>query len=60
MAEICRRVDGLPLAIELAAARVRLLSPQALASRLDQRFSVLTGQIGCYSLTLCMGGSSQP
>ena len=43
IAEICRRLDGLPLAIELAAARVRLLPPQALASRLDQRFSVLTG-----------------
>ncbi len=43
VAEISRRLDGLPLAIELAAARVRLLPPQALASRLDQRFSVLTG-----------------
>ena len=43
VAEICRRLDGLPLAIELAAAKVRLLPPQALASRLDQRFSLLTG-----------------
>jgi predicted ATPase/class 3 adenylate cyclase len=43
VAEICRRLDGLPLAIELAAARIRLLLPQALLSRLDQRFSVLTG-----------------
>jgi predicted ATPase len=43
VAEICRRLDGLPLALELAAARVRLLSPQALAARLDQRFSLLTG-----------------
>jgi len=43
VAEICRRLDGLPLAIELAAARVRLLPPQALASRLNHRFSVLTG-----------------
>jgi predicted ATPase len=43
VAEICRRLDGLPLAIELAAARTRLLPPQALAARLDQRFSMLTG-----------------
>jgi len=43
VAEICRRLDGLPLAIELAAARVRLLPPQALASRLGERFSLLTG-----------------
>jgi predicted ATPase len=42
VAEICRRLDGLPLAIELAAARIKLLPPQALAARLDQRFSVLT------------------
>jgi predicted ATPase len=43
VAEICRRLDGLPLAIELAAARARLLPPEALAARLDRRFSVLTG-----------------
>jgi predicted ATPase len=43
VAEICRRLDGLPLAIELAAARARLLPSQALLARLDQRFSLLTG-----------------
>lgn len=41
-AEICRRLDGLPLAVELAAARLRLLSPRQLADRLDDRFRLLT------------------
>ncbi|MFC5144034.1 AfsR/SARP family transcriptional regulator [Streptomyces aureoversilis] len=41
-AEICRRLDGLPLAIELAAARLRLLGPRTLADRLDDRFRLLT------------------
>ncbi|MGW2026035.1 AfsR/SARP family transcriptional regulator [Streptomyces decoyicus] len=40
--EICRRLDGLPLAIELAAARLRLLSPRQIADRLDDRFRLLT------------------
>jgi predicted ATPase len=46
IAEICRRIDGLPLAIELAAARTRLLSPKTLLERLDRRFELLTGGAG--------------
>ncbi len=41
--EICSRLDGIPLAIELAAARMRMLSPSQLAKQLDERFRVLTG-----------------
>ena len=41
--EICRRLDGLPLAIELAAARLRTLSPRQVAAGLDDRFRLLTG-----------------
>ncbi|HEX8001727.1 MAG TPA: DUF4062 domain-containing protein [Mycobacteriales bacterium] len=43
IAEVCRRLDGLPLAIELAAARTRMLTPAALLSRLTSRLALLTG-----------------
>lgn len=43
IAEICRKLDGLPLAIELAAARIALFSPKELLQRLDKRLSVLAG-----------------
>jgi non-specific serine/threonine protein kinase len=43
VAAICRRLDGIPLAIELAAARARILTPQQIAARLDSRFRLLTG-----------------
>ena len=41
--DICRRLDGIPLAIELAASRASILSPRQLRDRLDERFRVLTG-----------------
>jgi len=43
ISDICRRLDGIPLAIELAAARVKLLSVDQIRSRLDDRFRLLTG-----------------
>jgi predicted ATPase/DNA-binding SARP family transcriptional activator len=42
-AQICARLDGIPLAIELAAARLKVLSTQEIAARLDNRFNLLTG-----------------
>ncbi len=43
VAEVCVRLDGIPLAIELAAARMKILTPTQLAQKLDERFRVLTG-----------------
>ena len=43
IAQICARLDGIPLAIELAAARVKLFTPEQIADRLDDRFKLLTG-----------------
>jgi predicted ATPase len=45
IAEICGHLDGLPLALELAATRIKLLSPQALLARLSHRLQVLTGGV---------------
>lgn len=45
VAQICQRLDGIPLAIELAAARVKLFTPQQIAERLDDRFRLLTGGV---------------
>ena len=42
-AQVCVRLDGIPLAIELAAARLKVLSAQEIAARLDDRFNLLTG-----------------
>jgi predicted ATPase/class 3 adenylate cyclase len=43
VAQICHRLDGIPLALELAAARVAVFSPEQISSRLDDRFKLLTG-----------------
>jgi predicted ATPase/DNA-binding winged helix-turn-helix (wHTH) protein/DNA-binding CsgD family transcriptional regulator len=45
IADICRRLDGLPLAIELAAARVKVLSPEAILTRLSHRLSLLVARV---------------
>ena len=41
--QVCARLDGIPLALELAAARVRVLTPEQISSRLDNRFQLLSG-----------------
>ena len=43
IAQICYRLDGIPLAIELAAARIKMLSVEQISARLDDRFRLLTG-----------------
>jgi predicted ATPase/class 3 adenylate cyclase len=43
VAQICSRLDGIPLAIELAASRIKVLTPEQIAARLDDRFRLLTG-----------------
>lgn len=43
VAALCQRLDGIPLAIELAAARIKMLTPEQIAARLDNRFQLLTG-----------------
>ena len=43
VADICRRLDGIPLALELASSRVKMLTPRQLRERLDERFRMLTG-----------------
>src|SRR5262249_19287014 len=43
VAAICRQLDGIPLALELAAARVKVLTPEQISTRLDDRFRLLVG-----------------
>jgi class 3 adenylate cyclase len=58
VAEICARLDGLPLAIELAAARIKLLPPKAILTRLTNRLKLLTG--GAKDLPSANAPSGQP
>ncbi|MFD3720209.1 ATP-binding protein [Streptomyces sp. NPDC058674] len=45
LVELCARLDGIPLALELAAARLRILSPEQVLARLEDRFALLTGGV---------------
>ena len=58
--EICRRLDGIPLAIELAAAQVKMLSPRQLRERLDERFRMLTGGSCCSAARTGPKNASDP
>ena len=60
-AEICQRLDGMPLAIELAAARVTAMSPAEIATKLDDRFRLLTEEreAGCSVTRRCGPRSSE-
>jgi class 3 adenylate cyclase len=59
VAQICHRLDGLPLAIELAAARIRLLSPQNMLARLENRLKLLVGGARLTSQTADIAGSGR-
>ena len=59
VADICRRLDGIPLALELAAARVKVLSVEQIRSKLDDRFRLLTGgEDGAAATADAAGGDS--
>ena len=64
IAALCAQLEGLPLALELAAARARMLTPQQMLSRLEQRFELLVslGRLRVYDLrpgALFLGGADQ-
>ena len=59
VAEICRRLDGIPLAIELAAARSKVLSVEQIRSKLDDRFRLLTANSPAMSRHQTLSATSQ-